>query len=125
LVTLLQFAKRLSDRQAADAVRSRIDWKYALALPLADPGFDASVLYEFRIRLVAGEAGLLLFDAVIEIARGRNLLRAGGRHRTDATHVLSAVRGLNRLGQSLSFIPNELTDLRRSKTANRSNDSAM
>jgi transposase len=97
LVTLLQFAERLSDRQAADAVRSRIDWKYVLALPLADPGFDASVLCEFRARLVAGKAERLLFDAVIEIARARNLLRAGGRQRTDATHVLSAVRGLNRL----------------------------
>jgi transposase len=97
LVTLLRFAERLSDRQAADAMRGRIDWKYVLALPLADPGFDASVLCEFRARLVAGEAEHLLFDADIEIARGGNLLRAGGRQRTDATHVLSAVRGLNRL----------------------------
>ena len=97
LVTLLQFAERLSDRQAADAVRSWIDWKYVLALPLTDPGFDASVLCEFRARLVAGGAEHLLFDAVLEIARARNLVRAGGRQRTDATHVLAAVRSLNRL----------------------------
>src|SRR5919199_5326379 len=55
LVTLLQFAEGLSDRAAADAVRSRIDWKYVLGLELTDPGFDASVLVEFRARLVAHE----------------------------------------------------------------------
>jgi hypothetical protein len=54
LVTLMQFAENLSDRQAADAVRARIDWKYALCLELEDPGFDASVLCEFRARLLAG-----------------------------------------------------------------------
>jgi transposase len=52
LVLILQFAENMSDRQAADAVRGRIDWKYALALELTDPGFDASVLSEFRMRLI-------------------------------------------------------------------------
>jgi transposase len=56
LVTLLQFAENLSDRRAAEAVRGRIDWKYLLGLELTDPGFDASVLSEFRSRLVAGGA---------------------------------------------------------------------
>ena len=56
LVTLMQFAENLSDRQAADAVRSRIDWKYMLGLELTDPGFDFSVLSEFRQRLLTGEA---------------------------------------------------------------------
>src|ERR671933_879527 len=56
LVTLMQFAEHLSDRQAAEAVRGRIDWKYLLGLELGDPGFDASVLSEFRARLVAGGA---------------------------------------------------------------------
>src|ERR687886_2690220 len=56
LVTVFQFAEGLTDRQAADAVRGRIDWKYALRLPLDDPGFDASVLCEFRGRLLAGNA---------------------------------------------------------------------
>ena len=56
LVTILQFAEGLSDRQAADAVRSRIDWKYVLGLDLTDPGFDHTVLSEFRTRLVVGEA---------------------------------------------------------------------
>jgi len=44
LVTVFQFAEGLSDRQAADAVRGRIDWKYALSLDLTDPGFDHTVL---------------------------------------------------------------------------------
>ena len=57
LITVLQFAEGLSDRQAAEAVRSRIDWKYLLGLELDDPGFDASVLTEFRARLVAGSRG--------------------------------------------------------------------
>src|ERR671929_2061771 len=62
LVTLLQFAEDLTDRQAADAVRGRIDWKYALSLPLDDPGFDHTVLSEFRRRLVEGRAERLLLD---------------------------------------------------------------
>ncbi|AWN51494.1 IS1182 family transposase [Methylobacterium sp. 17Sr1-1] len=111
LVTLLQFAERLSDRQAADAVRSRIDWKYVLALPLVDAGFDASVLCEFRTRLVAGRAEHLLFDAVIEIARARNLVRSGGRQRTDATHVLAAVSSLNRLACVIEAMRHALSAL--------------
>src|SRR5262245_16261200 len=60
LATVLQFAERLSDRQAADAVRSRIDWKYVLGLELTDPGFHHTVLSEFCTRLVAGKAASLL-----------------------------------------------------------------
>jgi transposase len=97
LVTLFQFAEGLPDRQAAEAVRGRIDWKYALALPLADPGFDSTVLSEFRSRLVEGGAEQVLLDAVLALARERNLLSAEGRQRTDSTHVLAAVRALNRL----------------------------
>ncbi len=97
LATILQFAEGLSDRQAADAVRARLDWKYVLRLELDDAGFDASVLCEFRGRLVAGEAEWLLFEAVLAWARTRQLLKARGRQRTDATHVLAAVRALNRL----------------------------
>ena len=97
LVTLFQFAEGLPDRQAAEAVRGRIDWKYALALPLADPGFDSTVLSEFRSRLIEGGAEQVLLDAVLTLAQERNLLSAGGRQRTDSTHVLAAVRALNRL----------------------------
>ena len=97
LVTLFQFAEGLPDRQAAEAVRGRIDWKYALALPLADPGFDSTVLSEFRSRLIKGGAEQVLLEAVLTLAQERNLLSAGGRQRTDSTHVLAAVRALNRL----------------------------
>jgi transposase len=97
LVTLFQFAEGLPDRQAAEAVRGRIDWKYALALPLADPGFDSTVLSEFRSRLIKGGAEQVLLDAVLTLAQERNLLSGGGRQRTDSTHVLAAVRALNRL----------------------------
>jgi transposase len=98
LVTLMQFAENLSDRRAADAARSRIDWKYLLGLELADPGFDASVLSEFRSRLVAGGAETLLLDTLLALCREQKLLVPRGRQRTDSTHVLGAVRALNRLG---------------------------
>jgi transposase len=99
IVTVLQFAEGLSDRQAADAVRGRIDWKYALGLALDDAGFDFSVLSEFRTRLVAGNAEHLLLDALLDTCKAQGLLRARGRQRTDSTHVLGALRALNRLEQ--------------------------
>src|SRR5512132_2810065 len=97
LVLVLQFAEGLSDRQAADAVRGRIDWKYALGLELTDTGFDALVLSEFRARLVTGDAAEQLLHRMLDRLRERGLLVRGGRQRTDATHVLAAVRELNRL----------------------------
>ncbi len=90
--TLLQFAENLSDRQAADAVRVRLDWKYLLALPLADLGFDSTVLCEFWTRLVAGHAEHELLDAVLAVAVAHKLVTAGGKVRTDSTHVLAAMR---------------------------------
>jgi transposase len=97
LTTVMQFAEGLSDHQAADAVRSRIDWKYALSLELTDPGFDHTVLSEFRTRLVTGQAEQLLLEAFLAQVRERGLLKARGRQRTDSTHVLAAIRVLNRL----------------------------
>jgi transposase len=97
LFTSMQFAEGLSDRQAADAVRSRIDWKYALGLELTNPGFDASVLAEFRTRLLSGKPEQVLFEKMLERLRERQLLKARGRMRTDSTPVLAAVRSLNRL----------------------------
>lgn len=97
LVTLLQYMEGLPDRAAADAVRSRIDWKYLLGLPLTDAGFDHSVLSEFRARLVDGGQERLLFNRVLEAVRQHASVRARGRQRTDSTHVLAAVRALNRL----------------------------
>src|SRR4051812_24487638 len=97
LITIMQLAERLSDEQAADAVRGRIDWKYLLALPLTDPGFDPSVLSDFRTRLLAGQAEHLLFETLLTQFREAGLLRARGRQRSDSTHVLAAIRALNRL----------------------------
>src|SRR5919106_916612 len=84
LVTLLQFREDLADRRAAEAVRARIDWKYLLGLELADPGFDASVLCEFRSRLVEGGAEGRLLDRLLERCRELGLLKVRGRQRTDA-----------------------------------------
>lgn len=97
LVSVMQFAEGLSDRQAAEAVRARIDWKYTLGLELTDPGFDFSVLSEFRARLVQGAAEHLLLDALLEACTARGYLKARGRQRTDSTHVLGALRLLSRL----------------------------
>ena len=97
LVTIFQYAEGLADRQAADAVRGRIDWKYALRLPLDDPGFDASVLCEFRGRLLAGNAERRLFDTLLAQLKTHGFVKAHGRQRTDSTHVLAAIHVLNRL----------------------------
>lgn len=97
LVTVLQFWENLTDRQAAEAVRARLDWKYLLGLELSDPGFDFSVLSEFRARLLAGGQEARLLDKLIDRCRELKLLKVRGQQRTDATHVLAAIRGLNRL----------------------------
>src|SRR5215204_3337393 len=111
LVTILQFREDLPDRRAAEAVRARIDWKYLLGLELADPGFDHSVLCEFRSRLLEGSAEERLLRKLLEACQARGLLKARGRQRTDATHVLASIRVLNRLellGETLRAALNEL-----------------
>lgn len=111
LVTTVQFIEGLSDRQAAEAVRSRIDLKYLLGLELTDPGFDGSVLSEFRTRLVVGNADHLLLDKMLEHFKVKGLVKARGRQRTDGTHVLGAVRALNLLefaGETLRASLNDL-----------------
>jgi transposase len=111
LVSVLQYAEGLSDRQAADAVRGRLDWKYVLGLELTDAGFDASVLSEFRTRLVTGGAEQQLLDTLLERFRERQWLKVRGRQRTDSTHVLAAIRTLNRLesvGETLRHTLNVL-----------------
>src|SRR5499433_2010361 len=97
LVTLLQFRENLADRQAAEAVRARIDWKYLLGLALTDSGFDFSVLSEFRDRLLASRSEELLLDKLLERCRAVGWLKTRGPQRTDSTHVLAAIRVLNRL----------------------------
>lgn len=111
LVTVMQFAEGLSDRQAADAVRARIDWKSALGLELSDPGFDFSILSEFRGRLLQGSTEGLLLDALLTVCTARGYLKARGRQRTDSTHVLGALRVVNRLervAETLRFALNAI-----------------
>jgi transposase len=111
LVTLMPFRENLADRQAAEAVRARSDWKYLLGLELSDPGVDCSVLSEFRDRLLAGRAEALLLDKLLECCRALGLLKARGQQRTDATHVLAAIRVLNRLELVAETLRAALNDL--------------
>jgi len=106
LVSVLQFAEGLSDRQAAEAARSRIDWKYMLGLGLEDPGFDFSVLSEFRGRLAAGGAGEQLLNTLLEALKTHKLIKERSQVRTDSTYILAAVRRINRLekvGETLRY----------------------
>lgn len=108
---MLQFAEGLSDRQAATAVRVRIDWKYALGLELTDTGFDYSVLSEFRARLVRGQMADELFEQVLRAARERALLKTPGRARTDSARALAAIRAVTHaemVGETLRAALNAL-----------------
>ena len=111
VATVLQSVEGLSDREVADAVRSRIDWQYALGLELDDAGFDHTVLSEFRAQLVEHAATTRLLDTLLDRLRERGLLKARGRQRTDSTHVLAGVRTLTRLervGETLRAALNAL-----------------
>ena len=111
LAVALQAVENRSDREAADAVRGRIDWQYALGLALTDPGFDHTMLSEFRTRLVAGDAGLLLLDILLQRLQEQGLVKARERQRNDSTRVLAAVRTLNRLervGETVRAALNEV-----------------
>jgi len=114
VVTLLQYVEDLTDRQAAEAVRERIDWKYLLGLELSDPGFDPSVLSEWRERLLSQGAEGRLLDKLLAICREHGWLKAGGKMRTDATHVLAAVRSLHHLetvGETLRAVLEDLAEV--------------
>jgi transposase len=114
LVCIFQFIEGLTDRQAAEAVQQRIDWKYALALELSDPGFDFSVLSKFRARVVAGGREMELFEILLDTLKAHRLLKARGRQRTDSTPILAAVRMLNRLervGETLRHALNSLAEV--------------
>jgi transposase len=93
----MQYVEGLTDRQAADAVRRCMDWKYALSLDLHDPGFDFTLLHDFRQRLLTNEAAQRLLDTFLTACKASGLIKARGTQRTDSTHVLAAIRTLNRL----------------------------
>ena len=97
LVTVMQYMEGLSDRQAADAVRRCMDWKYALSLELSDPGFNFTLLHDFRERLVRHESAQQILDTLLEACKAHGLIKARGKQRTDSTHVLASIRTLNHL----------------------------
>jgi len=97
LVSVLQRAENLTDRLAAEATRTRIDWQYLLGLPLDDPGFDHSVLAEFRARVADTGLEQVVLDALLTRVAEAGLVKAGGKQRSDSTHVSAAVAALNRL----------------------------
>ena len=103
LACLMQFAEGLSDQQAADAVRGRVDWKYMLSLELTDPGFDASVLCEFRQRLLEGKADQLILQPLLDLAlaHGWRHPREGNSGQTPRTCLepLALSIGSKRLGK--------------------------
>ena len=112
LVTVLQRAEKLTDRLAAEAVRARLDWKYLLGLPLDDPGFDHTVLAEFRGKVAEAALEQVVLDALLERLVSAGLVKAGGKQRTDSTHVVAAVAALNRLelaGESVRAAVEALT----------------
>lgn len=96
-VSVFQYIEKYPDRQAAEAVRMRIDWKYALHLPLDYVGFDFSVLSEFRDRLLRGQAERRVFDRLVAILRAKGLIKERGKQRTDSLAMLTKVRQLSRL----------------------------
>ena len=97
LITVMQYVEGLTDRQTANAVASRIDWKYALSLELRDNGFDFSILSTFRTRLIEGGAERQLLDLMLSRFQEAGLLKAPHSQRTDSTHVLAKIRDLSRL----------------------------
>lgn len=97
LATVCVLQLNLSDRQAAGAVRCRIDFKYALDMELDDPGFHHSVLTDFRDRLSRDDRADQLLSLALDRMRRAGLVKERGRQRTDSTQVLAAARELTRL----------------------------
>lgn len=103
---LLQFAENLSDRQASDALRSRLDWKYLLGLELTDPGFDFSILSKFRQQLAAAKDEKQLLNHLRVCRQDHKWRKAGDKQRTGPMQVLARVRDVNRLecmGEAIRF----------------------
>jgi transposase len=111
LVTVMQYIEGLTDRQAADAVRRCIDWKYALSLALTDAGFHFTLLHDFRQRLLAHDGAQRLFDTFLAVCKARGWIKARGTQRTDSTHVLAAMRTLHRLERVLETLRAALNQL--------------
>ena len=111
LVTVMQYIEGLTDRQAADAVRRCMDWKYALSLELSDPGFNFTLLHDFRERLLHHETAPTLLDTFLIRCKERGWIKVRGAQRTDSTHVLAAIRTLNRLERVIETLRAALNQL--------------
>src|SRR5919198_2465412 len=111
LVMVMEYIEGLTDRQAADAVRRCMDWKYALSFELTDPGFDFTLLHDFRQRMLAHGAAQRLLDTFLTACKARGWIKARGTQRTDSTHVLAAVRTLHRFECVLEAMRHALNQL--------------
>jgi len=104
LAVIFQRQEDLADQAMANAVRARIDLKYALHLAVDDPGFDGSLLSDLRGRLLRNAAALRLFERVLVRLAELGLVAGGGKQRSDGSYVLAATRLLNQvalLGETL------------------------
>lgn len=111
MMSVIQYMENYTDRQAAEALKTRIDLKYALSLELTDPGFDFSVLSEFRSRLQAYGAEEVILTAMLDLCKKKGWLKERGKQRTDSTHVEAAIRLTNRFvcaGETLRAALNSL-----------------
>jgi len=96
-VTIFQYLEDIPDRVAALWVKTRLDWKYALHLPLDDGGFHYADLCNFRKRLLLHGKESLIFEELLRKIEALGFLKKRGYQRTDSTHVLAVVRQLSRL----------------------------
>ena len=76
-----------------------------------DPGFDFTLLHDFRQRLLAHDAAQRLLDTFLTTCKARGWIKARGTQRTDSTHVLAAIRTLNRLACVLEAMHAALNQL--------------
>ena len=122
MILIMQFLENLSDRQTADSVRGRIDWKYALSLELEDDGFNFTVLTDFRAprsgslrdRLIEGSREKQILDKMVSRFNELGLLKSRGKQRTDSTHILAALKELTRLEhleETLKYALNTLAEV--------------
>src|ERR1700690_1939398 len=97
LVTVFQFLEKVPDRAAATLAVMRLDWKYALRQDVSWSGFHYSDLCNFRKRLLAVELEGVVFERIVAYLRARGYVKAGGKQRTDSTHIVGQVMDLSRL----------------------------
>ena len=114
MATVMQYMEGLTDRQTADAVRRCMDWKYALSLELTDPGFDFTLLHDFRQRLLSHDGAQLMLDTLLDTCKERGWIKTRGKQRTDSTYVVAAIRRLYYLEcvqQAMHHALNELSEV--------------